>query len=149
MSAITLRPAQATDAGKAATAMTEFVDTTSWMPRMHTRAEDIGFVGMMIERGWVTVALYRGQIVGFLAQEDADIQALYVQKTAQGLGCGAALLKHAQSVTNQLSLWTFQANTSAIGFYAAHGFSEVEHTSGAKNDEYLPDIRMTWQREAI
>ncbi len=149
MSMITLRPARTTDAGKAATAMTEFIDMTLWLPRIHTRAEDIGFVGMMIERGWVTVVLHKEQLVGFLAREGENIQALYIQQSARGLGCGAALLGQAQSIMNRLTLWSFQANAPANKFYAAHGFAEMTRTSGAGNDEKLPDIQMTWQREAF
>ena len=147
MTDLRVRAARSTDAGKAAAIMSEFIDETLWMPRIHTRAEDVGFVGSMIEREWVTIALQKEQLVGFLAREGDDIQALYIGRSAWRQGAGAALLRHAQDVTAKLSLWTFQANEGAQAFYLAHGFNDVERTSGAGNDEHLPDIRFEWQKE--
>jgi GNAT superfamily N-acetyltransferase len=127
--------------------MSEFIDETPWMPRIHTRAEDIGFVGSMIARDWVTIALQDEQLVGFLAREGNDIQALYVARHTWRQGVGTALLRYAQDTVTHLSLWTFQANEGAQAFYLAHGFHEVERTDGAGNDEHLPDIRFEWQKE--
>ena len=45
-----MRPARSTDAGKAGAILSEFMEDTAWMPRIHTGAEDIGFVGSMIEK---------------------------------------------------------------------------------------------------
>jgi ribosomal protein S18 acetylase RimI-like enzyme len=129
--------------------LSAFIDGTQWMPRIHTRAEDISFAGMMIDRGWVTVAEVGG-VVGFLARDAAEIHALYVAPGARGKGCGSALLNDAQARRCELSLWTFQANTRAQAFYACHGFAEVGRSNGARNDENLPDIRMIWHaREAL
>lgn len=138
-----LREARSTDAGAVGAILSAFVDGTHWMPRIHTRAEDISFAGMMIDRGWVTVAEAEG-VVGFLAREAADIHALYVAPGTRGQGCGAALLGDAQARRDDLSLWTFQANTRAQAFYCRHGFAEVERTNGARNEENLPDLRMIW-----
>ena len=143
-----LRAAFETDAGKVGAILSEFIDETLWMPRIHTRAEDIGFSGMMIDRGWVTVALLDDVIVGFLALDGSDIQALYVARSFWRKGCGQCLIDHAKSNGTSLSLWTFQANESARLFYLDQGFREVERTNGAGNDEKLPDIRLTWQGEA-
>lgn len=131
MSNITLRAAFSTDAGKTAAIMSNYMEDTPWLPRTHTGAEDIGFLGSMIDRGWVTVALYAEKIVGFVARDGANIQALYIKKNARRLGCGAFLLTHAKAGTDKLSLWTFQANTSALAFYSAQGFFEAERTDGA------------------
>jgi GNAT superfamily N-acetyltransferase len=149
MSDLRVRFARSTDAGKAGAIMSEFIDETAWMPRIHTRAEDIGLVGSMIGRDWVTVALQGEQLVGFLARERHDIHALYIASSAWRQGAGSALLRHAQDVTPKLSLWTFQANESAKAFYLAHGFREVERTDGAENDENLPDIRFEWHKELV
>ena len=53
---LTLRPATPTDAGAVGAILSEFVDDTAWMPRIHTRAEDLAHAGDLITRGWVTVA---------------------------------------------------------------------------------------------
>ena len=149
MSHITLRPAFSTDAGKTAAIMSNYMEDTLWMPRVHTGAEDIGFLGLMIDRGWVTVAMSAGKVVGFVARDGANIQALYVEKNTRRLGCGALLLAHAKADAEKLSLWSFQGNTDAQAFYTANGFCEVERTDGAGNDENLPDIRFERHREAV
>ena len=117
------------------------------MPDLHTRAEAIGFCGQMIDRGWVDVAMREGRVCGFIARQDGFIQALYVADGARGQGVGTALVQQAQAQMRALELWTFQANTGAQRFYQRHGFVEVERTDGTRNEERLPDIRMTWKRE--
>ncbi|MEP5632580.1 MAG: GNAT family N-acetyltransferase [Tateyamaria sp.] len=149
MTALVLRAARSTDAGKVGAILSEFIDTTPWMPRIHTRAEDIGFAANMIDRRWVTVAEADAQVAGFSAQEGTELHALYVAEAARGKGIGAALLQAAMTQTDQLTLWTFQANTRAQTFYTRHGFAQKEQTDGARNDEGLPDIRFEWQREAV
>ena len=140
MSALVLRPARSTDAGKTAAILSGFIDETDWMPRIHTRAEDVSFTADMIDRGWVTVAEQAGVVIGFCARDDEEVHALYVGSKARGQGCGARLLADMQDATDSLTLWTFQANTRAQAFYTRHGFVEVERTDGARNDEGLPDI---------
>ncbi len=147
MTVIHLRAARSTDAGTVGGILSEFIDDTDWMPRIHTRAEDIGFAGSLIDRGWVTVSEYANCVTGFLACDGKTVQALYVTAAARRQGVGSALLRHAQTRWAALSLWTFQANTEARAFYAAHGFAEAEHTDGARNDEGLPDVRFEWKRE--
>jgi GNAT superfamily N-acetyltransferase len=142
-----LRPARSTDAGAVGAILSEFTDVTPWLPRVHTRAEDLRFAGQMIDRGWVMVAEQADQVRAFIAREGAAIQSLYVAQSARRLGFGSALLRAAQNGRHSLTLWTFQANAAARAFYVAHGFAPVEHTDGHGNDVGLPDIRMTWQRE--
>ena len=147
MTVLTLRPARTTDAGATGAILSAFAVDTDWMPRLHTAAEDIGFTGDLIDRGWMTVAERAGRVCGFLARDDAVIHALYVAPDSRGQGIGSALLQAAQADSPQLSLWTFQANTGAQAFYARHGFVEVLRTDGARNDEKLPDLRMFWKTE--
>ena len=45
------------------------------MPRLHSRAEDIGFAGTMIDRGWVRV-FEEDTILGFIARSDEEVCAL-------------------------------------------------------------------------
>ena len=142
-----LRAARSTDAGAVGTILSAFIDGTDWMPRIHTRAEDLSFAGHMIEKGWVTVAEDSHGIRAFSARNGADVHALYVAKDAQGQGIGADLLAQMQAATEHLTLWTFQANRGAQRFYLRHGFAEVERTDGARNDEGLPDIRYDWHKD--
>lgn len=142
-----LRPAQPTDAGAVGAILSAFIDDTDWVPRVHTRAEDLSFAGHMIEQGWVTVAEQNGQVRAFSALKGAEVHSLYVAADAQGQGIGTDLLTHMQAKANTLTLWTFQANTGAQRFYLRHGFTEVERTDGSGNDEGLPDIRYDWHKD--
>ena len=140
-----IRAATPEDARATGGILTEFVETTPWMPRLHSADEDRGFCATMIERGWVRVIEDDG-VVGFIARNEAEVNALYVAQTFRGRGAGAALLRDAQAVRDDLSLWTFQENLGARRFYAAHGFQEVSRTDGQKTDEKLPDVQLEWRR---
>lgn len=147
MTQATLRAAWPTDAGKLGAMITEAVVANPWKPVLHSGAEDISHAGRMIDRGWVTLAEDEtGQIIGFIALEACYVHSLFVTSTAQGQGVGTMLLEHAKSQADSLDLWTFQANTGAQRFYKRHGFVEVEKTSGADNDEGLPDVRFQWSK---
>jgi GNAT superfamily N-acetyltransferase len=143
-----LRPARATDAGSVGAILSGFIDGTDWMPRVHSRAEDLAHAGVMIDRGWVTVAEVAGRVVGFAACDGHRLNALYVADGERGQGVGAALLGHLQAREPHLRLWTFAANDGAQRFYRRHGFAEVARTDGAQNDEKLPDIRFEWRKGA-
>ena len=143
---VAIRAARSTDAGAVGTILSAFIDDTPWMPRIHTRAEDLSFAGYMIDKGWVTVAETGGRVKAFLALKGDVVHALYVAPSAQGQGLGARLLDFAKADQARLCLWTFQANLRAQAFYARHGFAEVERTNGAGNDEQLPDVRLVWKR---
>ena len=140
-----LRPARSTDAGAIGAILSEFIDTTAWMPRIHTRAEDLSFAGRMIDKGWVTVA-ETPSVRAFLAQDETEVNALYVSSASRGRGLGSRLISAAKSRSDRLCLWTFQANYAAQRFYLRHGFREVTRTDGAGNDEKMPDIRYRWER---
>lgn len=142
-----LRPATPLDAGRVGAIMSAWIDETPWMPRIHTRAEDIAHASMMVDRGWVTVSEAEN-VTGFLARDKSDVHALYIAPEARGQGTGTQLLTHAKQSEPKLTLWTFQANTRAQAFYERHGFTPVERTDGARNDEGLPDIHYEWKRPA-
>lgn len=147
MSVFHRRAARPTDAGSTGAILSAFNEDTPWMPKLHSRAETISFTGDLIARGWVELVERDGKVAGFIARDEAEVHALYVAPDVQRCGVGSALLTRAQDVSPKLSLWTFQANTAAQGFYRRHGFVEVLRTDGAGNDEKLPDIRLHWQRE--
>ena len=118
---------------------------------MRTLRSDSGAVGGRYDRfctwsGGRRIVSENETITGFLARNGDDIHALYIDPKARGQGIGSKLLTNAMHQEDQLTLWTFQANTRAQAFYERHGFTPVEHTGGAGNDEGLPDIRYLWQR---
>lgn len=148
-----IRPAQPTDAGAVAAILSQFIDTTDWMPRLYSRAEELSFAGVMVDRGWVHVAEPAGQgagVAGFLAIDAGFVHALYVACAQRGQGVGLRLLDHAKAQAARLELNTFQANTGAQRFYTREGFREVGRGDGrglgSVNDEGLPDIRLIWER---
>lgn len=145
---IALRPAQPLDAGAMGGILSDFARATSWLPRVHTAAEDIAHADAMIARGWVTVAEEAGQIAGFAACEAGALNALYVARPVRGRGVGSALLDRLKARHKRLKCWTFQANGPAIAFYRQHGFAEVARGDGRGTDEGLPELHLQWQREA-
>lgn len=143
---VTLRPARTTDAGSVGAILSDFIDGTDWMPRIHTRAQDLAHAGTLIDRGWVTVADGTSGVVGFVARSGPTVHALYVRDGARGRGLGRLLLGTAQAEADRLELWTFEANTGAHRFYERNGFTLAGRTDGAANDEGLPDRRYVWAR---
>lgn len=141
---VQIEPARADDAAAIADILSDWIDATPWMPRIHTRDEDRGFGAFLIEKMAVIVARKGGEVAGFLARDGAVIHALYLAAGQRGRGIGKALLDSAKAGRGRLELWTFQANADAQRFYAREGFVEVEATDGQGNDEKLPDIRMEW-----
>ena len=120
---------------------------TPWMPRVHSRAAEKYFARMMVSRGWVTVARQGSRLVGFLARDGGEVHALYVAVGMRRYGVGKLLLDAAKSDTQALGLYTFVANEDAQRFYQREGFLERGRTTGAGNDEGLPDIRYEWSFE--
>ncbi len=141
-----LRAATPLDAGQIGIILHRFEQETTWMPKDHSSAQVIGFCDRMIARGWVSVAQHdaRRQILGFMAQDGAEICSLYLAPEACGQGIGKALLERAKAASPHLYLWTFQANTGAQRFYLREGFVEAQRSTGERNDEGLPDIEYHW-----
>ncbi len=140
-----LRPAHDLDAGKMGAMLSDFVDKTSWLPKVRSSAENIMYCATMIERGWVTVATGE-RPMGFIALADNEILALYVAPDARRKGVGRHLMEFAKERSDSLRLWTYKANTVARAFYRLSGFREVGRTDGDYNDEGLPDVEYLWER---
>jgi GNAT superfamily N-acetyltransferase len=126
--------------------LSDWIDETEWMPRLHPRAGDREFcIGLM---GSGHVRLLRGQhgVAGFVAREGDLIPALYVAAPWRGHGLGRRLIDDAKALSpGRLTLWTFQANEGARRFYKRAGFAEVELTDGSHNQERMPDVRLMWE----
>jgi len=139
-----LRPANPLDAGAVGEILYRFQQDTDWMPKLYSSAEVIFFCGLMIDRGWVTVAERDGCIKGFLAQKEGEVCSLYLAPGACGQGAGKALLDAAKADASRLILRTFAANTRAQRFYLREGFAETGRGDGSGNEEGLPDIAYEW-----
>lgn len=142
----TVEIARAFDGPAISAILSDWIDETPWMPRIHTPEENRGFGRMVIDKTDVSVARVDGQVVGFIAQRLGFIHSLYMTRLARGQGIGKQLLDCAKSQQDALELRSFQANMNARKFYARHGFVEVEQTDGRANDEKLPDVRLIWAR---
>lgn len=141
-----LRAAKQTDSAQTGAILGEFTTGTSWLPQLHSGAENEAFCSQMIANGWVMVAEEHDVITGFIARNETYIHALYVAEANRGKGIGSQLLELAKADEFSLSLWTYQANRNAQRFYLHHGFTEAERTDGCDNDVGLPDVRFIWQR---
>ncbi|MBM1221510.1 GNAT family N-acetyltransferase [Ponticoccus sp. SC2-23] len=139
---MSLRPASLDDAPALGTILSDWIDETVWMPRLHSRAEDRGFVEGLIRDAEVWTDETRS---GFVARSGEEVPALYLAPGARGRGLGAELLNAARTRRESLGLWTFQANSRAVAFYLREGFTEAHRTEG-DNAEGLPDIRLIWRR---
>ena len=140
-----IRPAQPTDAPQMAEVLSNWIDETPWMPRIHTRAEDFKFCQQLFGETEVWVVDTKNGF-GFLARHKESIDALYLGPNLRRQGWGAALLDAVRIDRTALSLWTFQSNAGALAFYEANGFHISDVTNGDGNAEKLPDCRMIWTR---
>ena len=116
------------------------------MPEMvHTAAETRAWLGRQLGERDVWLAEQGGSIVGYVALGERWLDSLYVRPDLTGQGIGSVLLDLAKGLRpGGLGLWVFQSNVRAQRFYRRHGFTEVERTDGADNEERAPDIRMAW-----
>ncbi|MFJ4270710.1 GNAT family N-acetyltransferase [Streptomyces coelicoflavus] len=94
---------------------------------------------------WVAEAA-GGAVVGVMVLEGEELSQLYLAPEWRGIGLGDRFVALArQRRAAGLSLWTFQANAPARRFYERHGFTAVEWTDGARNEEREPDVRYVWR----
>ena len=59
---VEIGPARVLDAGTLGALMGQANDALSWLPRVHSGAQDIMFVGDMVDAGWVRVARAEGRV---------------------------------------------------------------------------------------
>jgi GNAT superfamily N-acetyltransferase len=117
-----------------------------WLPTLHSDAEDRRhFKERVVGECEVLVVRRDGLAVAFLALGNNMVKDLYVHPEVQRTGIGSALLEVAKRRRpHGLRLWVFQRNHGARAFYARHGFTEVEFTDGAGNEEREPDVLLAW-----
>ena len=97
-----IRPATPADAPALGKVLGDWVRETGWMPVLHPREEDQGFLANLIEEAevWCDEAA-----TGFIARRDDTIPALYLAPAARGQGLGTALLSQAKHDRDRLTLW--------------------------------------------
>lgn len=117
-----------------------------WLPELRDAAGvPRYFADAVIGEGEVLVVRRADVPVAFLALKGDMIEHLYVRPDVQRNGIGTALIAASKDRRPAgLRLWVFQRNHSARAFYARCGFTEVELTDGADNDEREPDVLLAW-----
>ncbi len=116
-----------------------------YLPELHTPAEDLAFFQEHVfPNSTIWLAKAGAQLIGFAAVRQDWLDHLYVDPAWHRRGVGWALLQAAREGNPELNLWTFQQNMQARRFYERHGFTLVELTDGAANEEGLPDARYRW-----
>jgi GNAT superfamily N-acetyltransferase len=127
----TLRRATGDDADAIGEVFSASFRLLSFLPKLHTVAED--------DSG----------IVSFLALQGEEVRLLYTRPDRIGEGAGTQLIEAAKmSRVGALELWCFQANARARRFYEARGFFAICFTDGEANEEKAPDIRYRWDPDA-
>jgi putative acetyltransferase len=116
-----------------------------YLPDLHTPEEDLAFFqDQVFPDSTIWLAEDGARLIGFSAVRRNWLDHLYVDPTWHGRGVGRALLTAAREEFAELSLWVFQSNTQARRFYERQGFTLVELTDGAANEERLPDALYRW-----
>ncbi|KAF2780771.1 GNAT family N-acetyltransferase [Streptomyces sp. OM5714] len=147
--AVLLRRASAADASAAADVwLRSFAAALPGVVRPRTDTEVRAyFRHVVVERyeTWVAEAA-GGAVVGVMVLEGEELSQLYLAPEWRGIGIGDRFVALArQRRAAGLSLWTFQVNAPARRFYERHGFTAVEWTDGARNEEREPDVRYVWR----
>lgn len=101
------------------------------------------FVSRVLPNFQVGVAMWRQEIVGFVASDRESIDQLYVRVGWHRQGIGRRLLDLAKSRSaGSLWLYTFARNSVARCFYERHGFIAVAR--GLENMWQLEDVKYLW-----
>lgn len=63
--------------------------------------------------------------IGFIGLNENHVEMLFIEPDLRGKGIGRALLDHARSSCNQMSVDVNEQNPEAIGFYLHYGFVQT------------------------
>lgn len=150
ITSFTCRRATAGDIDAVAEVFSASFRLLTFLPMLHTVAEDRSFIANVIFRACeVLIAEDHSGIVSFLARQGEEVRLLYTRPDRIGCGAGTQLVETAKkSGVKALELWCFQANARARCFYEARGFHAIRLTDGADNEEKTPDIRYRWESGA-
>ena len=137
-----IRRAGAQDVSTVARIVNDWIDRTSWMPRVHPRETIEEFIAEAVPKR--EIYLIGDPAEGYLSLDPAtgQIGALYLDRP--GRGFGKALLDRAKAGRDYLQLWTHEPNSDAQRFYRREGFEVVERK--AAGNDGLPELRMEWRR---
>ncbi len=141
-----LRPAVEGDAEAVASVHLTARRDASMPPGVHTDDEVRAWLaGRLRSSDEVWVAEVRGTVAAYARLTETWLDDLYVAPGHAGQGLGSALLDLVKARRpDGFSLWVFEMNAPARGFYARRGLVELERTDGSANEERAPDLRLAW-----
>ncbi|CAL9637417.1 hypothetical protein SUDANB13_06246 [Streptomyces sp. enrichment culture] len=145
---IVIRRAAGSDAAAVAEVwLRSFTAALPGVRRAHTDDEVRAWIREVVVPGRETwVATVDDSVVAMMVREGNDLDQLYIDPAWQGRGIGGRLVDVAKERSpSGLTLWTFQVNEVARGFYERHGFVPEESTDGLGNEEREPDVRYVWR----
>jgi putative acetyltransferase len=141
-----LRLATTADGPAIAVVFRRSFGTLTFLPTLHTPAEDRAYFTRIAADQEVWVWEEDGRILGFAALDGDEVPALYVEPDAQGRGVGSALFERlTERRPRGFRFWVFQRNERARRFYERHGAVVIELTDGAGNEEREPDALYEWR----
>ena len=119
----------------------------TYIPRLHTPEEDLGYVGGPVRRArGLGRRERRRDVLGFAILSSDQLLQIHVEPGRQSQGIGTRLLDQAKERRPAgFSLWTFQKNAGARRFYERHGLELVQLTDGEGNEEREPDVQYAWR----
>ncbi|MGW5101618.1 N-acetyltransferase family protein [Streptomyces sp. NPDC004100] len=146
---VTLRRAVAADARPTADVwLRSFAAALPTVVRPHSDDEVRAYLRDVVlprHETWVAEDAEAG-IVGMMVLDGETLSQLYLDPVWRGRGLGDRFVALAKErVPGGLDLWAFQVNKPARRFYERHGFTAVEYTDGAGNEEREPDVRYVWR----
>jgi GNAT superfamily N-acetyltransferase len=144
----TLRPAAPGDADAIADVhIRSLREALPYLPLLHSDEETRAWVAkVVLPHQEVWVAEVDGRVVGVAALNGDMLDQLYILPGAQGQGIGSVLLDKAKTLRpSGFSLYAFQRNRRARGFYERRGFVAIAFGDGAGNEEGEPDVLYRWE----
>jgi 8-oxo-dGTP pyrophosphatase MutT (NUDIX family)/GNAT superfamily N-acetyltransferase len=151
----TLRRAAVDDAhGAAHVHLRSRLFATPVIPNLHDEDDLTQWITRRIADDEVWVADVDGVVVAEMilsrpasAADPGHLDHLYLDPAWMGRGLGDRLLELADDrLGGSIDLWTHEVNAGARRFYERHGFTVVERTDGAGNEERLADVRYVRRR---
>jgi GNAT superfamily N-acetyltransferase len=141
-----LRRATRADGPEIAVLFRRSFGTLTFLPTLHSPAEDREHFTRMAAEQEMWVWEEAGRLLGFAVLDGDEIPAFYVDPDAQGRGIGSELFARLkQRRPGGFRFWVFQENVRARRFYERHGAVAIDFTDGAGNEERQPDALYEWR----
>lgn len=85
-----------------------------------------------------------GHVLGFLAMEGDEIDALFVDPAVHGQGYGTALIEHALALSPRATVEASEQASNALPFYEARGFARIERSETDPQGRPYPLVRLRY-----